>query len=575
MTRPRFDPRLFILEKDEPEKSAPSRPTLGQVRIVAKRHNNQAQLLEALSFIDPDDYDIWRTVGMALHHDSPEDNLQTWTDWSIESDKYNEGDCEEKWLTFGDYQGGKVVTLGTVFYLAEKAGWIRVDKENYTDLGNARRLVRMYGTDIKFVPEFDKWLIWDGVRWVIEDERILQLAKKVTERMHIEARDLDDENRSKLIRHALASESANRLKAMVELAKTEPGVTIHQCDLDTDPFLLNLLNGTLDLKTGRLRTHDREDYLTKLALVEYDPTAQAPLWEKFLDRIMNGNQAVIEYLQRAVGYSLSGDTGEQCMFFLYGTGANGKSTALNILRTLLSDHAMQASADTLMVKQHNGSATPDLARLRGARMVTTSEVEDGQRFAESAIKQMTGQDTLTVRHLYAPPFEYKPNFKIWLAANHRPVVRGSDHAIWRRIHLIPFTVTIPEEERDKHLEKKLRRELPGILTWAVAGCLEWQKKGLAPPSEVKSATEDYRQEMDSIGQWLSECCEVDAQAQTFAADLYKSYEAWTRDNGMYALSNKRLGMELAERGFVRHKGRVISYRGVKLINSEFLPVATK
>lgn len=287
-----------------------------------------------------------------------------------------------------------------------------------------------------------------------------------------------------------------------------------------------------------------------------------PTWLSFLHKVTDGNAGLKLFLQRAVGYSLSGDTSEQCLFFLYGQGANGKSTFVNTIRKLLNDYARQANPETFMVKDRSGGATPELARLRGARLVVTTEVEDGQRFAESLIKQITGGDLITTRHLYNEEFEYLPQFKVWIAANHKPDIRGQDHAMWRRIHLIPFIVTIPEGERDKFLPQKLEAELPGILAWAVDGFRMWQQLGLQPPDEVRVATEEYRQDMDHVGQWIADRCETGPDKQATAAALFLSYDVWREATRAPRLTQNKLGRELGRRGYVKTSQPERGWRGL-------------
>jgi len=443
--------------------------------------------------------------------------------------------------------------------------------EHLTDVGNAMRLVSLHGNDLRYVPEFKKWLVWDGGRWLIDGVgEIMRRAKDTAATIYVEAKNASQAGEQpmadKLASHAGRSQAVLKLKAMIELAQSEPGIPARTTELDNNNYLLGVANGVINLETGALREPRREDLITKRALVAYDPDAHAPLFLAFLDRIMGGNSALIGFIHRAVGYSLTGLTDEQCLFFLHGSGQNGKSTLLTAIKELLGDYAMQCPAETLMVKQ-GGGIPNDIARLRGARMVATSETEDGRRFAETMIKQLTGQDTIAARFLFAEYFEFIPNFKIWLAANHKPVIRGDDFAIWRRIRLIPFAVTIPPEEKDGKLPDKLRAEYPGILAWAVQGCLEWQRQGLNPPPEVLAATEEYKSEMDLIGKWIEECCLTTPHATAKAGALYGSYKRWVEDNGGFPLSSTKFGLKLGDRGFAKEKSGTVVYRGIGLLDT--------
>ena len=362
----------------------------------------------------------------------------------------------------------------------------------------------------------------------------------------------DDDLRKALSKHARSSEARNRIDNMLELGKSEPGIPITVDELDDDPWAFNCTNGALDLQTGQLREHRREDLITKLAPVAYDPTAECPQFLAFLEQIMDGNQDLIRFLQRAIGYSLTGLTREQVLFLLYGLGANGKSTLLEALAMLLGDYAQQADFATFLVRRNEGPRN-DIARLRGARFVSATEAESGARMSEVLVKQLTGGDTVTARFLHQEFFDFKPEFKLWLAANHKPVIRGTDNAMWRRIKLIPFAVTIPESEQDKNLPAKLQAELSGILAWAVRGCLEWQEHGLGEPEAVKAATGEYREEMDVLGDFLAECCILELGATAKATELYRNYKSWCEQNGIRELSQRVFGSGLTERGVERQR----------------------
>lgn len=425
---------------------------------------------------------------------------------------------------------------------------------HYSDLGNAERLVRLHGDDLRYCHDRKEWLWWDGARWAVDNsEEVVRRAKDTIRSMYEEAAQQGGlGRRSDLADHALRSAGGYRIRSMVALAQSERGIPIQVRELDSDPWKLNVLNGTLDLKTGRLRCHSRADLHTRLAPVEYDPRAACPQWDAFLHRVLGEDDELGSFVQRVAGYTLTGNTDEQVLFFLYGKGANGKSTFLAVLHELLGEYARTASFDTFIQKQRSG-ATNDIARLAGARYVTAQEAEGGAHLSEAMLKQVTGGDTVAARFLYAEHFEFTPSFKLYLAANHKPVIRGTDCAIWRRIRLIPFTVTIPEKEQDKDLVRKLKQELPGILAWAVRGCFDWQRSGLGDPPAVTEATDEYRQESDALGSFLAECCAIARNAHAPASGLYSAYENWGERNGEQLVSKKAFGMELGERGFTRRK----------------------
>ena len=295
--------------------------------------------------------------------------------------------------------------------------------------------------------------------------------------------------------------------------------------------------------------HSRTDYITHLVEIEYPTGITVALnWDKFLHTIFDGDTDLIDYVQRVVGYCLTGDIREQCLFFLHGTGANGKTTFINIIQQLVGSYATQTATETFMTNQNTGGATPELAVLKGKRIVAANETEEGKYFAEARIKQLCGGDQITARPLYCEPFNFLPQFKILIAGNYKPQIKGNDHGIWRRIHLLPFSITIPPEEQDKLLEGKLKAELQTILRWACEGCLKWQKLGLAPPQCVRSAVEDYREDMDMVGQWLEQCCLFRTELVTSSSKLYSSYKEYMVNAGNVPVSQKRLGDSLRMRG---------------------------
>jgi putative DNA primase/helicase len=425
--------------------------------------------------------------------------------------------------------------------------------DHLTDTGNAHRLAHLHGTDLHYVHLWKKWLVWDGARWKLDETgEVSRRAEDTVETIHAEAAAATDPKESKAIRAwAHTSEGAAKRKAMIDLARSDARIAIRHEAFDADPWLLNCSNGTVDLRSGSLNPSDKADLVTKLVPVDFDPNAQAPLWEKFLEEILPDPE-VREFVQRAVGYSLTGSVQEQILLVCWGLGANGKSTFLEVLRAVFGDYAMNAPQDTLQAKRET-SIPNDVARLRGARLITCAETEDGGRLAESRVKQLTGGDMITARFMRAEWFEFRLDGKVWLITNHKPVIRGTDYAIWRRIRLIPFAVTIPEDQRDPQLLEKLKQELPGILAWAVQGCRAWQQVRLKPPPQVMEATEAYRSEQDVLAHFLSSCCQVGSGLQVATASLYDRYKGWCADNGEYQLSQKKLAGHLMERGFENYK----------------------
>jgi putative DNA primase/helicase len=423
--------------------------------------------------------------------------------------------------------------------------------EHLTDLGNARRLVQQHGDDLRYNFASDKWFVWDGTRWSEDvSGEVMRRAKRTARSILNEAAavtDDDDSHRALLSWHR-QSEMHSKLKAMLGQAQSEEGIPVDVNAFDADPLLLNCLNGTLDLRTGELREHRREDMLTKTAPVNYRAGASAPLWEAFLDRVFDGSLSLIEFIQRAAGYSLTGDTGEQCIFIPHGAGANGKSTYLEVMRYFLGGYAQQTPPETLLTRRSTGVPN-DIARLRGARLVTAVESGDGQRLAENLVKQLTGGDTVTARFLFKEFFEYRPVFKLWLATNHKPQVRGTEDAIWRRIRLVPFEVVIPPAERDPQLKTKLLGEAEGILAWAVQGCLKWRRNGLGMPEEVRAASSAYRAEMDVLAGFISDECVVDERLTAKAGELYRAYRLWCEANGEPPATQTSFGLKLAQRGY--------------------------
>src|SRR5579862_5524496 len=437
-----------------------------------------------------------------------------------------------------------------------------------TDVGNAERFAKQWGDRVRYVPELRQWLVWDDARqWRADAARVvIEMAKQTASDIYREGDTVGDTNiRDHIVRHSKLSQQAPRLEAILKLAQSIPALVAPIATLDADPWLLAVENGTLDLRTGTLRPPSLEDYITRVAPVTFDPEAQCPEFLRFLQEIMDGDQELVDYLQRLMGYMLTGDTREQRLFFLYGSGANGKSTLLNVCKAILgSDLCRQTPSETIMARPNRSGATPELACLHGTRAVMTTEVDEGSLLSESLVKQMTGGDPLPARHLYGKPFEFVPWFKLFVAGNHKPRIHGSDEGIWRRIDLIPFAVTIPTERRDSLLAEKLRAELPGILRWALTGCRAWLHRRLDSPPAVVDAVAEYREDMDFLGQWILQACEIGPELEVQANAAYLSYRAWAEESGNRPWGSRAFANKMQERFKRRRTASGNMYLGIGL-----------
>ena len=422
----------------------------------------------------------------------------------------------------------------------------------FTDVGNAQRFVAAHGQVARYCYAHRSWFLYDGSRWHRDPgDGIMRLAKDTAAGLYRAAAGLATrELRKQVADWAVKTESEPRLRAMLSLAQSELAIRPEQ--FDADPWVLNCLNGTLDLRAGVLHPHDRTQLITRMVPTIYDPSAECPIWESVLAKVLQGDAELIAFFQKAVGYALTGDTREQVVFIFYGTGANGKTLVLMVLMDLLGDYATQTPAATLLVKKGDGIPN-DIARLAGCRFTAAVETEDEQRLAEGLVKQMTGRDRLVARFLRAEFFEFVPQFKLFLATNHKPRIRGTDHAIWRRIRLVPFAVTIPDAQQDRDLPEKLKAEWPAILAWAVRGCLAWQREGLRAPDVVTQWTQRYREEMDVLGVFIADRCRVGVTLGNRASALYEDYTSWSQRTGERPLSKRSFGLRLGERGFQSEK----------------------
>jgi putative DNA primase/helicase len=406
----------------------------------------------------------------------------------------------------------------------------------YTDTGNAERLVARYGADLRYCHPQKSWYTWDERRWVADRRgHVMDLAKNIARALYAEAAEIEKQtDREACAEFARKCESTERKKAALVSAQSEAGVPVLPEEFDADSFLLNCLNGTVDLRTGELHPHRRDNLITRLSPTKYDAAARSELWERFLDEATGGDPEMQDFLQRAVGYSLTGDVSEEVLFFVHGPGGTGKSTFLEAIRTVLGDYAKSADFESFIQRRDAGGVRNDIAELAGRRFVVSIEVDEGKKLAEGLVKLLTGGDTVRARFLYQEAFDFLPQFKLWLAANHAPKVKHNDSAMWRRILRIPFEQGRPKDKRDPSVKarlKDLRESGPAILAWAIEGCLRWRESGLNVPEVVVDATEEYRSDMDPLRDFVAECCVLHPQAWVSAAQVRQVYEQFCRENG--------------------------------------------
>jgi putative DNA primase/helicase len=461
----------------------------------------------------------------------------------------------------------------------------RVDSDelskSLTDTGNAERFANRYSKTVKYVPDWGSFIIFDGHYWKVDNvNKVMEFAKQVTRDIYLEGSAVEDlKLRNDLAKHSSKSQQLPRLNAMIELTKSIEAMIIPSSELNADDMLLCVKNGVIDFRTGEFRAGRIEDYITQSAPVNYDPDARCPRFIQFLGETFVGDTSesmldqvtgserneVIDYMQKTLGYCLTGRTGEQCLFFAHGTGANGKTTLINVMLSLLGqDYSLQTPMDTLMVKSGGNSSSNHLARLQNIRFVAATEIEDGSKMSESLIKQMTGGDRIAARFLYKEFVEFTPKFKLFIAGNHKPRIKGTDEGIWRRIHLVPFEITIAADKRDSALPEKLRAELSGILNWLIEGCIKWQQERLTIPMVMQCAIQEYREEMDTLGLWIKEGCIVGDGYKMKAQDAFKSYQRWAVENGFYALCSENFYGKLGERYKKTRSSKGNLYLGIKL-----------
>lgn len=434
------------------------------------------------------------------------------------------------------------------------------------DLGATTLFVEQYGNAIRYVRQAKCFYVRDHGRWIPDQgDRVLSYAQGVSKKLYglAAAPNIDSRHSEALARFGLKFESRRLLETAVTLAKGMPTIAVDANAFDVDPFVLNTADGVLDTRTGELRTAKNDELFTKLTGTTYDPAAQCPRWTQFLDEIFVLDAGLIDFVHRLVGMSITGSQTEQVLPICYGDGSNGKSTFLDVIGFVLGDYALRTGSDTFM--RDRKSATNDLARLAGARFVSAVEIEEGKAVSQALVKAVTGGEPIVARFLFREFFEFVPQFTAWLAVNHRPVVRGCDNGIWRRLRLIPFKASFEGEARDNDLGRRLRDEASGILAWAVRGALAWQRDGLRTPDAVHVATQTYRRDMDVLRPFLDDCCKEDPQYAIASGDLYCAYQAWAETNGERCASAQAFGRRLADRGFQRERNtRTRSWVGLTL-----------
>lgn len=438
----------------------------------------------------------------------------------------------------------------------KKLGQLSKGKFPRTDLGNAERFRDQAQGAARYCEAWASWLVYNGKFWAKSELEAYKVAKRVIRSIYKEAEFcVDDFERKELGKHAINSERAQAIKSMLSLARSEEGISIKPNEIDANLNLFNVENGTLDLRTGKLLPHNPDNLISKISPVNFDASAECPTWLRFLNEVFQGDKQLIEFVQRAAGYSLTGDISERAIFFLFGVGKNGKSTFVETLSHVLGeDFAVALPAESLTIKKADGAVPNDIAKLKGARFVSSREMEEGRRLAEARVKELTGNEKITARFMRADFFDFTPECKIWLSTNHKPIIRGDDQAIWDRIKLIPFKVRFTKEQQDCDLQNKLRAEASGILNWLLEGCMKWRAAGLGVASAIDEATGSYQQEMDLVGNFLSERCEEKSDLRVNCSDLFQAYKTWCDQDGIEPLSQPMFSKKLQSRGYESKAG---------------------
>ena len=431
----------------------------------------------------------------------------------------------------------------------------KIMPRSWDDQGRGLRMRDQFATVLKFNAVDKKWFFFNGSYWQedIGNQRVELAAERVANSIKKEKPELSfstktDEDKAMNEWYRFQKDSRSHMAKMHMIDEFKKYVIVKHGEFDKEDMLLNTESGYVDLSSGELHDHDIDKKFSHQTVAEYSDNVDAPLWEKFLNQIFNNDEELIHYVQKAIGYSFTGSVDEQCLFILNGRGRNGKSVFSNVVSDVAGNYAKQMNVQTIVAKKNqSGSANSDIARLEGARIVTSSELNEGDRFDESLVKQLTGGDKILARFLYGSEFEYKPKFKIWMATNHLPIIRGTDDGIWRRIKIIPFNIQIPREKVDKKLEYKLKAEYTGILNWIVQGAIMWQQEGLEDPEAVTKVIETYRAEMDPLDAFLEESCTTGQNYSIKAREMYDAYHEWAKESEEYKMSLNKFGREMSKK----------------------------
>ena len=448
----------------------------------------------------------------------------------------------------------------------------KIIPRSWDDQGRGLRMRDQFATVLKFNAVDKKWFFFNGSYWQedIGNQRVELAAERVANSIKKEKPELSfstktDEDKAMNEWYRFQKDSRSHMAKMHMIDEFKKYVIVKHGEFDKEDMLLNTESGYVDLSSGELHDHDIDKKFSHQTVAEYSDNVDAPLWEKFLNQIFNNDEELIHYVQKAIGYSFTGSVDEQCLFILNGRGRNGKSVFSNVVSDVAGNYAKQMNVQTIVAKKNqSGSANSDIARLEGARIVTSSELNEGDRFDESLVKQLTGGDKILARFLYGSEFEYKPKFKIWMATNHLPIIRGTDDGIWRRIKIIPFNIQIPKEKVDKKLEYKLKAEYTGILNWIVQGAIMWQQEGLKDPEAVAKVIETYRAEMDPLDAFLEECCTTGQNYSIKAREMYDAYHEWAKESEEYKMSLNKFGREMSKKLLRVKKRDGWYYVGLKL-----------